>query len=192
MGALVLSQKKWKRKRKQIVIYLQRTLRCTENEIMTSFRSWTAKDVIQFLKYMDKRIVFSEYTIKCIESANISGYNLEEINSLTLKLMGIEDKDMRVLIVGYIEKLVTDYGERDTLVISDLYHADDHDLHGTNVCCICVSNEVNTCISPCGHAVYCDQCSAQSVKHSDKCPICRKKIGKIITVYKAGFNRLDE
>jgi len=127
--ALVLSQKKWKRKRKQIVIYLQRTLRCTENEIMTSFRSWTADDVIQFLIYMDKRIVFSEYTIKCIESANISGHNLEEINCLTLKLMGIKDKEMRALIVGYIEKLIVDYCDRSSLVISESYHEDDHDLH---------------------------------------------------------------
>jgi len=193
--ALVLSKKKWQRKRKQIVVYLQRTLRCTENEIMTSFRSWTSKDIVQFLQYMDKRIVFNEYSIKCIESANINGYNLEDINCLSLKLMGIEDMDMRVLIVGYIDSLINDYGDRPSLVISDSYHADDHhhndSVHETNLCCICVSNEVNTCISPCGHAAYCNQCSEQSFKHSDRCPICREKIGKIITVYKAGFNRLD-
>merc|ERR1712228_282165 len=145
--------------------------------------------------YMDKRIVFSEYSIKCIESANINGYNLEELNCLSLKLMGIEDMDMRVLIVGYIDSLINDYGDRPSLVISDSYHADDHShnesVNGTNVCCICVTNEVNTCISPCGHAAYCSQCSQQCVKHSDRCPICREKIGKIITVYKAGFNRLE-
>ena len=193
--ALVLSQDKWKRKRKQIVVYLQRTLRCTENEIMTSFRSWTPKDVIQFLKYMDRRIVLSKYTKKCFESANINGYNLEDINCLSLKLMGVEEMNIRVLIVGYIENLINSYGDRPTLVISDSYHKDDHahneSVHGTNICCICVTNEVNTCISPCGHAAFCSECAEQSVKHSDKCPVCREKISKIITVYKAGFHCLD-
>jgi len=100
-----------------------------------------------------------------------------------------------VLIVGYINNLIKDYGERPSLVISDSYHEDDHahnekSSNGTNLCCICVTNEVNTCISPCGHAAFCSECSQQSFEHSDKCPICREKIGKIITVYKAGFDRL--
>merc|ERR1712087_856630 len=91
----------WVKKRKQIVLYLQKTVRCLETELMASFRSWISSDIVQWLQYMDDRIAFSEEAQK--QLLYINGYNLAKVNDLSLQLMGVEEAEIRKLILGYID-----------------------------------------------------------------------------------------
>eukprot|EP01083_Nonionella_stella_P001413 4068_1 len=146
--------KKWTKKQKQIVSFLQETVRAMEDELMSQYGTWTCKEVIEWLQYMDDRIMLSRRATKGFKTANIVGYNLCDINQLSLKLMGVDGLETRTLIVGYVNTLLKRY-DVDARVGSS-FHFD------KNVCCVCVTNEVNTVIAPCGHAVYCSNCSKRS------------------------------
>merc|ERR1712013_575970 len=188
---------KWAKKRKQIVLYLQKTVRFIETELMTSFRSWISSDIVQWLHYMDDRIEFSEEAQK--QLLYLNGYNLSKVNDLSLQLMGVEDADLRELILGYIGSLLTKYGGVSPCSSCDTPHSvgcglamapseeKEKEKKSDNLCCICVSKEVNTVIAPCGHAAYCSECADESIKYCDRCPVCRVKVSSIITVYKAGL-----
>jgi len=180
-------QRKWVKKRKEIVLYLQKIVRCVEIELMKSFRNWLSIDVVQWLQYMDHRIVLTDITIKRFQEASINGYTLSDINDLSLKLMGIDNGNLRVLIIGYIDQLMAKYGDKSSCSARSSPHSPHSDDSDNNYCCICAVNEVNTVIVPCGHATYCTDCSKESIKHSNRCPICRQKVTSIITVYKAGL-----
>ncbi|KAJ3448675.1 hypothetical protein M0812_01157 [Anaeramoeba flamelloides] len=63
-----------------------------------------------------------------------------------------------------------------------------------NSCCvICLENTRSQVIVPCGHSCLCEEC-AKYFKRKRVCPICRKKITKILTInpyyYKDFFNRI--
>lgn len=51
-------------------------------------------------------------------------------------------------------------------------------------CVICMDEKrCITCI-PCGHVVYCESCCKQtSVKSSTSCPICRKKVDRMMKIF---------
>merc|ERR1712087_812927 len=174
---------KWVKKRKQIVLYLQKTVRCLETELMASFRSWISSDIVQWLQYMDDRIAFSEEAQK--QLLYINGYNLAKVNDLSLQLMGVEEAEIRKLILGYIDSLLIKYGDRSPCSSCDTPHSagcgmgmgvyvqqeekeEKEEESDKNMCCICVSNE-------------------ESLKYCDRCPVCRVKVSSIITVFKAGL-----
>jgi len=48
------------------------------------------------------------------------------------------------------------------------------------VCEICLTNKANACFNPCGHLKYCVSCASRFKR---LCPLCRKPIFLIITVY---------
>eukprot|EP01083_Nonionella_stella_P028963 79845_1 len=171
--------KKWTKKQAQIVSYLEETVRGMEDELMSQYGTWTCKEVIEWLQYMDHRIVLSRRARKGFQTANIVGYNLSDINQLSLKLMGVDALPTRTLIIGYVHTLLKRYDSDASVDASFQFDK--------NVCCVCVTNQVNTVIAPCGHAVYCSNCSKKSAKHCNRCPICRKEVDSIINVYKAGF-----
>jgi len=54
-----------------------------------------------------------------------------------------------------------------------------------NLCCICAEKEINTVIIPCGHMVYCSNCSKNLTITT--CPYCRREDIKIMTTYKSGL-----
>jgi len=189
-------KRKWHRKRKQIIQYLQKTVRDTEAEQMRQFKTWIASDIVQWLQYMDDRIVFDDDIVHKFVSFNINGFNLSELNDLSMKLMGIHDVAVRQLCIGYIDTLLSKYGADKSCHYSPYCHSPscsdssaDSEEHsaGHNACCICATNAVSTVIVPCGHAAYCKDCSHEAVKYSNRCPICRTQITQIITVYKAGL-----
>ena len=197
---------RWIKKRKQIILYLQKSVRETESALMKHFRTWIASDIVQWLQYMDDRIVFDDDINSKFVAANVNGYNLSEINDLSLKLMGIHSMEVRQLIIGYIDTLLIKYGQDNKGAHSPYCHSpnccggsspvspsdtscDSGSRRGSsaNLCCICATNDVTTVIVPCGHATYCSDCSHESIKHSQQCPICRQEVQSIITVYKAGL-----
>eukprot|EP00484_Ammonia_sp_Unknown_P015806 CAMPEP_0197073568 /NCGR_PEP_ID=MMETSP1384-20130603/210669_1 /TAXON_ID=29189 /ORGANISM="Ammonia sp." /LENGTH=498 /DNA_ID=CAMNT_0042512405 /DNA_START=67 /DNA_END=1563 /DNA_ORIENTATION=+ len=190
-------KRKWIKKRKQIVLYLQKSVRETEVELMKHFRTWIASDIVQWLQYMDERIMFDDDIVSKFVTFNINGYNLSDVNDLSLKLMGIANMETRQLIIGYIDTLLQKFGDGKA-PHSPYCHGSccsspasdtscDSDHSNNNVCCICATNQVSTVIVPCGHSTYCNECSQESIKHSNRCPICRQQVTSIITVFKAGL-----
>jgi len=61
---------------------------------------------------------------------------------------------------------------QDDKVIPKVIFGDDDDKE----CIICMDNEKNSVLSPCGHYVVCDLCSHQL----KQCPICRSRITCIL------------
>merc|ERR1719464_1309642 len=190
-ASLKVVEDKWTKKRRQIVLYLQKTVRNIETELMAAHKNWISSDIVQWLNYMDDRIVLKEDTLK--QMLYLNGYNLGDVNDLSLKLMGIEDDEIRTVILGYIDALLRKYGDKSGCTSCDSPHSPDcgHN-HGDqkeekNMCCICTLQEVNTVIAPCGHAAYCSGCADRSKQYCNRCPVCRQQITSIITVYKAGL-----
>jgi len=77
--------------------------------------------------------------------------------------------------------------DNDTKETNNNNNNDKVDVSSTdgNLCCICAENEINTVIIPCGHMVYCSNCSKKLTITS--CPTCRGKDVKIMTTYKSGL-----
>lgn len=50
----------------------------------------------------------------------------------------------------------------------------------TIICKICLEEDVNTCFTPCGHAVACAKCALSIY---NKCPMCRKVYTNIMRLY---------
>ena len=52
-------------------------------------------------------------------------------------------------------------------------------------CTICLTNKIRTVNLPCGHLVFCFQCSREFISSNMEhdCPICRKRIEQIRIVY---------
>jgi hypothetical protein len=48
-------------------------------------------------------------------------------------------------------------------------------------CSICMLQEANAAIIPCGHAVACVRC----IERCDDCPVCRKPIDSILRIYRS-------
>lgn len=51
-------------------------------------------------------------------------------------------------------------------------------------CSICLSEKVSTIILPCRHFCICMDCSKNLVENTNKCPICRQKIGQLVRIYR--------
>ena len=48
-------------------------------------------------------------------------------------------------------------------------------------CAICMQNEANAAIIPCGHTVACVRC----LEKCDKCPVCRRGIRSLLRIYRS-------
>lgn len=53
---------------------------------------------------------------------------------------------------------------------------------GGDICAICLCNPKNTTLLPCRHMCCCEECAAQVRLTSNKCPICRAVIQKVMTL----------
>ena len=56
---------------------------------------------------------------------------------------------------------------------------------GVHRCCICLENEVSTMNYPCGHVIFCKDCSseAHSAKMNRTCPLCRAYVERCMPIY---------
>ena len=55
--------------------------------------------------------------------------------------------------------------------------------HVRPFCSICISTRVTTILLPCRHLCICYDCSKNLITQTNKCPICRNKIGNLVRVY---------
>eukprot|EP01084_Bolivina_argentea_P266833 452753_1 len=103
---------------------------------------------------------------------DLNGSKLKGLNDCVLQLVGMEDTKERKIIVKGINDLIDKYGG--------------HKYSKTQLCCICMMNQVNTCLVPCGHLCYCHECGKRSLNHTYNCPLCRRRILRMVTTYKGG------
>lgn len=62
---------------------------------------------------------------------------------------------------------------------AELVAAEDED--DANVCVVCLTNPKDTVIIPCRHMCLCGECAAVLRQQSNKCPICRQTIDRLMT-----------
>lgn len=51
-----------------------------------------------------------------------------------------------------------------------------------NLCVICMTMPRDTALCPCRHLCMCSSCTAQLLKRSNKCPVCRHYISETIRI----------
>jgi len=170
-------------------------------ELCPTFDTWDLDEVIEWLMFIDPMLILNEEEekkeyddrdmiepyelcrprcrsdiVEKLQMINLNGSTLRDLNDSILILIGIEEPSRRKLILKCIDALFDKYGG--------------HKYTKAQLCCICMMNEVNTCLVPCGHLCYCDECGQKSFDHTDNCPICRKRILTIVTTFKAGSEKV--
>lgn len=56
----------------------------------------------------------------------------------------------------------------------------------SNLCCICLDNDVNSVLIPCGHLSLCyGCCEVQGRQEENLCPICRSKVDYFVKTFKS-------
>ena len=172
-------KRRWTITRKQIMDRLSLLIKKKYEELNQSWESWTAEQVIEWLQYdvnCDFLTTFHDIgMVEKFKMINLNGSKLHEISDSLLHLVEIKDSEERKLIIKAVNDLFDKYGG--------------HKYTKTQLCCICMMNEVNTCLVPCGHLCYCDECGKRSFDHTDKCPICRKDIITLVKTFKAGLEK---
>jgi len=53
---------------------------------------------------------------------------------------------------------------------------------GEKECLVCLDEEKNTVIMPCGHLCICAECGKGLVKNKHTCPVCRGHISSLIPI----------
>ena len=102
------------------------------------------------------------------------------------------DDDSKLQCFKYMIEIRIEFKEDEILAIAGLFESDSmrtiiYDLiygigynNDGDDCCICMDNEKNIMLDPCGHICVCEKCSNKL----ETCPICRSKISAKKKVYK--------
>ena len=53
-----------------------------------------------------------------------------------------------------------------------------------DTCVICITNERDTTVMPCRHMCLCSDCAEQLRTQTNKCPICRAHIERLVTIHR--------
>ena len=174
MAALEVRMAEFLTARKKILGGLTVLIEKKKDELQQTFQSWTSHQVINWLRFLTHSdAIKNKFVTEQLNMANFNGSRLHEINDSWLSLAGIVDLQQRKLILKAVDKLFDKYGGRK--------------YNKLQLCCICRENEVNTCLVPCGHLCYCDECGQRSFYHTNECPICRKRINTLIRTFKTAF-----
>jgi len=59
-------------------------------------------------------------------------------------------------------------------------------------CVICLSDDRDTIVVPCGHMCICSRCASTMVRQRDRCPLCRQKVSCYIQIKKAAFEPISD
>ena len=60
-----------------------------------------------------------------------------------------------------------------------------------SLCSVCMKNSIDTVIIPCNHACMCRSCANRVKNTTGLCPICRRKIERIGTIFLNGVSAGD-
>ncbi len=114
--------------------------------------------------------IFNDYNIKIKNE-----YNLWINNYYSIKLIEYEN------IINMIEKKIADFRKLFIYIINKISKPIEEAI---KLCPICFENEVDICLSPCGHTL-CNKCviSHRSRYNNDKCYSCRTIINEYIRLY---------
>lgn len=168
-------QQEWEYDKAKIMTDLRVLVKQKREDLYQSYEIWTFDQTLDWLKYDNPQLRLDEDAIEKLKMIDLNGSNLKDINNSLLILIGITDVSQRKMIIKSINNLFDNYGG--------------HKYVKAQLCCICMMNQVNTCLVPCGHLCYCNECGKKSFDHTDYCPICRKKILTIVTTFKAGSEK---
>ena len=167
----------WNKDRKKLVqelnVNLKDLVKKRKEELYQTFELWTLQQCVEWLQIENEDMKLDDDIIQKFEMISLNGSTLKEVNNSLLKVIGMDDRDQRKMVIKSIERLFDGYGGRK--------------YQKAQLCCICMMNEVNTCLVPCGHMCYCDQCGKKSFRHTNNCPICRKSIVTLVVTFKAGL-----
>eukprot|EP01083_Nonionella_stella_P152208 487562_1 len=131
--------------------------------------SWISKIENDYFSAADGKY---DPLFEAIEKWNITGARLQEMDSkLFLNVVGLSE-DEQVVLITHIQRVID---------------AKQKEMAPANVCGVCVRNEINSVMIPCGHQYYCTQCvSEHGSQIPTECPICRTRIRQIIKTFMSG------
>ena len=141
------------------------------------------------IKTLDSNIKKLEDFIKFLESLSSIDYAdikviIKNINDLSSKLSNIES----------FKKAKKDYAtERKNIQKYIYFLRKVNKLNVTNMCVVCMEDQVTHFINPCGHT-FCKKClenhlemedinNTDSIANDKKCPVCRKYVNNINPLY---------
>jgi Zinc finger, C3HC4 type (RING finger)/Inhibitor of Apoptosis domain len=139
---------------------------------MESFIYWPRKDdyTLSALKKLVRRGFYYTGTDDCIRCAGC-GIEFKNLSNALL----VDDVHKRINKCDFVKIIENDndenYDNENDVVVNDceqtLSSTDVNNVTNFVFCNICMENELNVCLIPCGH-VLCYQCSCKV----DKCPYC--------------------
>lgn len=176
--------------REQKLKRIERNLLRNYVRIMGQNYIWSAETFTGFLRYESfislSFPIYNKMT-RCLTDIKFNGRMIPEINDSVLILCGISGDfycDLRGRILNKIKHLLRIYGNN----VSDDTLAS---MKAFGMCCGCTVKAVNTAHVPCGHMVYCKECSAIALRSSSGCPICRTIIATVVTTFHSGIHSLS-
>ena len=130
-----------------------------------------------------------------LKRRELSGNYLLACTDSELKKLGFNNVKNRFIVLNAIQQLTTKYEKQETPKSPNHNNNSNSNnkknkmasnkrdsIDDRNVCCICLSNKLNTICIPCGHACMCKGCS-KKYNNNDGCPICRKKINNVFDMF---------
>eukprot|EP01083_Nonionella_stella_P092276 258270_1 len=179
----------------KIKIYeLQKQLNQIFKRFELNYLQWTLDDAVQWIisiqNFYFSNDKFNPF-IETLKTHRFVGKNLNELRApFTLNVMGLNHFEDQQLLIKNINRIMnkarrTSYTHTQKQTIFDSTPSTASAASQGNLCCICAENEINTVIIPCGHMVYCSNCSKKLTINS--CPTCRGKDVKIMITYKSGL-----
>lgn len=154
---------------------LHETIELKMRQFEKEYKQWNIDDAVQWILMIEnnrfKAPQFGAF-IERLKEMEIDGKELCELNSkFALNVAGLSLQSDQHILRKHISRLI------------DLRRNDEP----RNVCGVCVKNVVNTAILPCGHQYYCHHCSKK--ERGSQCPICRKRIDRIVQTFMSGFSK---
>jgi hypothetical protein len=74
---------------------------------------------------------------------------------------------------------------------SEAARADDLDEEGGRECVICMTDPRDTTVLPCRHMCMCNKCAKVLRLQSNKCPICRCNVERLLQIKVKGADKPD-
>eukprot|EP01084_Bolivina_argentea_P033770 62443_1 len=103
-------------KQTEMTQMLEELVKTKENELLSIYEKWSTDDTIVWLNYLNKFYKCEKNDISLhskfekLKTIGINGSNLHQLSDLTLKLIGINDINLRNMFVNEIDNLIQNHG----------------------------------------------------------------------------------